>query len=106
MRIISHNYRECKSINSRMYIGTLVTTKCCKMSTGYRGSGCPIIDEVVPPGTEARFTLKPNGRLNTETWLEVMIDRKADKYGPVQLRKIVVLNMSLEEAAEKLHINA
>ena len=106
MRIISHSYREIKSINSRSYIGTLVTTKDCKMSTGYRGRGCPIIDEIIPAGTEARFILKPNGRLNTETWLDVTIDRKPDKYGPVQFRKIVVLDMSLEEAAKKLHINA
>ena len=105
MRIISHTYTEFKSINHRSYIGTLVTTKDCNMSTGYRGSGKPIIDEVVPAGTEAQYMLKPN-KFNTVTWLEVTVIRPSDKYGRVELRKNVTLNMPFEEAVEKLHINA
>lgn len=104
MRITSSHYINFESINSKSYIGTLVTTKDCEMSTGYRGRGCPIITEVVPAGTEAKFTLRSNGG-NTESWLEVTVTRPEDKYDRVELHSNVTLKMPLEEAARKLHID-
>ena len=104
MRVTECKYRDFKSINSRAYIGKLITTKDCDMSTGYRGSGNPVVEETVEAGTEARFSLRANGS-NSESWLEVVVQRPSDKYGRVELRKNITLKMSLEEAAKKLHID-
>lgn len=103
MKILFYKYHYFDLINSKSYIGTALVTKPCDMSTGYRGSGKPIVSETVEPGTEARFVLKANGN-NTCCWLTITVVRPSDKWGRVELQKTVTFEEPLEAVAKRLHM--
>lgn len=103
MKILSYKYRYFDLLNSKSYIGTALTTKPCDMSTGYRGSGKPIVSETIEPGTEAKFVLKSNGS-NTRCWLTVRVVKPSDKWGRVELEKTVTFDEPLEAVAKRLHM--
>lgn len=103
MKILSYRYRFFDKLNSKSYDGMALVTKACKMSTGYRGSGKPIISETIEPGTEARFILRHNGS-NTRCWLTVRIIKPSDNWGRVELEKTVEFEESIETIAKRLHM--
>lgn len=104
MKVISAKYLNFEGINSESYIGEAITTKDCKMPTGYRGSGKPIVTEEMPAGTKVMFRLRRNG-INTQCWLEIEYKAPSDRYGLVELRANHTIDLPLSEAAKKLHID-
>lgn len=105
MRVIEATYHNFETINSRQIIGKAVTTKECSMSTGYRGSGKPIVTETKPAGTPVGFCLRESGN-HSVCWLTIIFYAPSDKHGRVELRANHDIYGTLEEAAKKLHIES
>lgn len=103
MKVTIVKYFENPAINSRFYRGTAVTTKDCYMSTGYRGSGNPVVGRDVPAGTEVDFVLKEYSD-HKRSWIEIQLNLPSDEYGRVELRATHDMMMSLDEAAKRLRI--
>lgn len=82
------------------YQGELMTTKACKFYSGYRGRGIPEASEVLPAGTKMNYCLRSNGS-DTQSWLQVWIDRPNDKYGEVVLKMELTFDIGVNEANRK-----